>query len=179
MPVHARLFLFALFCFAFPHNLSAAYEPLPPDIAAVLNQEYPGWMFAKSSPDVLKEFQRDHVNHPPYMIWGDFDQDGQRDYVVQIARTSPGDEEQIVTALLKRGSSYKEIILESRGLDPKVYLWTRKRKRTDAQSLPPDQKMQDLAIVSGGPIGDSVYAFENGSFREIETTVPPESPDPQ
>jgi hypothetical protein len=149
---------------------------LPPSIIATLDREYPGWVFARSSRPVLDQFAKHPAGHPPYLVGGDFDDDGAKDYAVQIARTQPGDEEQIVIAFLRRDDVFEEIILESRGLDSNVYLWTRRRPRPDAASFPAARRMQLLIVVMGSEAGDSTYNFEDGTFHQVDTRF--DSPEP-
>src|SRR5690348_792104 len=73
---------------------------LPESIRAALDQDYPGWKLAPVTAQIQKEFKMHAVNHSPSWVSGDFDHDGKRDYAVQIAMTTPGQEEQIVIVFL-------------------------------------------------------------------------------
>src|SRR5579871_914327 len=70
--------------------------PLPPAILSTLNEEYPGWKLAPVTAQIQQEFKKHKINHYPSVTSADFDHDGKRDYAVQIALTTPGQEEQIV-----------------------------------------------------------------------------------
>ena len=126
--------------------------PFPESIRLTLDQEYPGWKLAPASPAVLKEYKAHQVAHSPSVVTGDFNRDGKKDYVIQIALMTPGQEEQIVIAFLAQNDGYDEVILQSMGLDPSVYLWTSNK---------------DLLLVLGGPVGDTAYAFDDGRFHEV------------
>src|SRR5437879_10097754 len=75
---------------------------LPQAIRATLDQEYPGWKLAPVTPSIQKAFNKQHASRLPSLTVGDFDRDGKPDYVVQIALTTPGQEEQIVIVFLAR-----------------------------------------------------------------------------
>ena len=139
--------------------LAAAPPPstggaLPQAIRTTLDQEYPGWKLAPVTPQIMQTFKKHHANNLPSLAYGDFDHDGKRDYAVQIAITTPGQEEQIVIVFLARGDGYEENILESMGLDPTVYLWVANK---------------DVLMVLGSPVGSASYAFSDGKFQEIKT----------
>jgi hypothetical protein len=159
MSFYLRRLVIFFFSVAWMPMVHAAEPPLlPTEISDTLTREYPGWSYAK---------------HPPHLLSGDFDGDGRADYAVQIARTDPHDEEQIAIAFLKRDKGYDEIILESRGLDSKVYLGSRNIPKSDSEP------MHDLIVVAGGPTGDTAYIYQGKAFHEIEGTPPPEPPESQ
>ncbi len=135
---------------------------LPLAIRATLDQEYPGWKLAPVTPQIQQTFQKHHANRLPSLTYGDFDRDGKRDYALQIAITTPGQEEQIVIVFLARGDGYEENILESMGLDPTVYLWATNK---------------DILMVLGIPGGATTYTFDEGKFQEIATPEDPDRPD--
>jgi hypothetical protein len=165
-PVIALLLALA-YVFAIP--AAHAEEPLelPADVRETLDKEYPGWVFASATPEVLQFFMKHKSPFKPHFVWGDFDSDNQQDYAVQIALTQPDSEEQIVTVFLRRPESYEETILESRGLNPRVHLW--KRQLPSQRAAPEGGKapMRDVLVVRGGEIGESVYAYDNGKFHEV------------
>src|ERR1019366_8612251 len=76
---------------------------LPVAIRVTLDVEYPGWKFAPVTPQVQQEFKKHRANRLPSLAAGDFDHDGKKDYAVQIALTTPGQEEQIIIIFLARG----------------------------------------------------------------------------
>jgi hypothetical protein len=174
MGFRARRLMVFLWSFGWcPIACGADTIVLPPEITQTLTREYPGWSYAKSNKDVLNEFQRKPTGHPPYLLAGDFDGDGRTDYAVQIARTTPGDEEQIAIAFLKRDRGYDELILESRGLDSKVYLWSRSAPKSD------ETQTHDLIVVAGGPTGDTAYLYQGKAFHEMENEPASEPPEGQ
>jgi len=139
---------------------------LPPALLSQLDQEYPGWTLSPVNAEVQKIFAADHVGHPPCVIWGDFNHDGAKDYGVQIALTEPGQEEQIAIGFVARHGSYEETVLESRGLDPAVFLWVRREASSS----------KDVFVVKGGPAGESVYSYAEGSFHEELSAEAQETP---
>src|SRR5258706_3472846 len=142
---------------------------LPPAIRATLNQEYPGWKLAPVTPQIQQTFKKHPSNHFPSLTYGDFDHDGKRDYAVQIAITTPGQEEQIVIVFLARGDGYEENILESMGLDPTVYLWVANKALTETGPNAQDKWVnKDVLMVLGNPVSESTYAFDEGKFQEMK-----------
>jgi hypothetical protein len=152
---------------------------LPQSIRATLNQEYPGWKLAPVTLQIQQTFKKHHANRLPSLTYGDFDHDGKRDYAVQIAITTPGEEEQIVIVFLARGDGYEENILESMGLDPTVYLWVANKALTETGPNAQDKFVnKDVLMVLGSPVGSATYAFDEGKFQEIKSQEDPEHPDP-
>src|SRR5579864_2534329 len=135
---------------------------LPDAIRSTLNQEYPGWKLAPVTPQVLQEFKKHHINQSPSLVSADFDHDGKRDYALQIALTSPGQEEQIILVFLARGEGYEETILQSMGLDPTSYLWLSNKVMTETGANAQDKLTnKNVLRVMGGPIGDTTYAYDD------------------
>lgn len=153
-----------------PPPKAAPAVSLPEPIRQTLDQEYPGWKLAPVTPEIQQTFSRHKAGRSPSFAWADFDRDGRRDYAVQIALTQPEQEEQILLVFMSRDPAYQETILESRGLDPSVYLWT--SKKAVAETGPDGQDKlvtKELLVVMGGPTGDTTYAFENDKFHEIKS----------
>jgi hypothetical protein len=150
---------------------------LPTEIQATLNADYPGWKLSPVDAGIQQSFKKRHLSDTPSIATGDFDRDGQRDYAVQIALTNPGEEEQIALVFLKRETGYQETILESRGLDPTVYLRT--VHKAVSQTGPDGQEKlrnSDLLMIMGGPLGDATYAYQDGRFQEIKSKEDSENP---
>jgi hypothetical protein len=139
---------------------------VPAAIRLKLDAEYPGWILAPVSAALRQRFQKKPLGHPPQLVGGDFDRDGKKDYAVQIALTNIGEEEQIVIAFLQRDDGFEETILESRGLNPSVYLKTRREPSVSGSALSNASLPRDVLIVAGGELGESVYPFEGGGFHE-------------
>ena len=148
-----------------PKKASVA-PSLPESILAMLNQEYPAWKLAPVTPQVQREFIKHKINRSPSLVLGDFDHDGKMDYAVQLALTTPGQEEQIIMVFMARDNAYEETIVQSMGPDPTTYLWVSKMAQ------------KSILMVLGGPIGETVYAFEDGKFQEIKSPEDPDHPDP-
>ena len=162
--------------------LVAAPSPsasLPQVIRATMDQEYPGWKLAPVTPQIQQAFKKHHADRLASLTYGDFDHDGKRDYAVQIAITTPGQEEQIVIVFLARGNGYEENILESMGLDPSVYLWVANKALTETGPNGQDKLVnKDILMVLGSPAGPATYAFDEGKLQEIKTQEDSEHPDP-
>jgi hypothetical protein len=157
-----------------PSKVTTFGVTLPAVIKSTLDKEYPGWKYAPASPAVKDLFRKQGLWHPPNLLSGDFDVDGRKDFAVQIARTNPGDEEQIAIAFLAKDEGYEEAILESRGLDPDVYLSIRKAPSPENPSV-----KRDVIVVMGGITGETWYGLEGGKFHEVASEKAPEVvPDP-
>ncbi len=139
---------------------------LPAGVLARLEEEYPGWKVAVSSKAVWEEFRKEKRPDHPNLLSADFDKDGKRDWVVHVSLVVPGQEEQFVTVFLERDAGYEEAIIESRGLDPNVYVTQRSRSVTEHVSGKNQISQRTELVIIGGPMGDSAYYWENGQFRE-------------
>jgi len=162
--------IFAL-CFL-PISSHASIATLPEGIRQRLNEEYPGWKLAGVSSGVWEDFKKNARPHHPCVVRSDFDNDGKPDWALQIALVTTGEEEQFVTVFLTRDEgSFEEAIVESRGLDPAIYLTSRRKKVTELISGKEQERTRSELVIVGGPLGDSVYYWEGGQFRE----APPEA----
>jgi hypothetical protein len=152
---------------------------LPSNIRTVLDAEYPGWKLATVTPQIQQEFKKHRANRLPSLAVGDFDHDGKKDYAVQISLNTPGQEEQIVIIFLARDTGYEENIVQSMGIDPTTYLWVANKPYSvtgpDAQERLGNR---DVLMILGGPVGDTIIAYEDGKLQEIKSTEDPEHPDP-
>ena len=109
------LSLLFLLC-SIPGWAAPANTSLPPAIQTTLTAEYPGWRLAPVTEDSLKEFKATQATHSPSVVPADFDNDGKRDYAVQIVLSKEGEDEQIVIIFLQRADAYEEIIVQSTDL---------------------------------------------------------------
>jgi len=150
---------------------------LPDSIRVTLNQEYPGWKLAPATPQIQKAYKTHHSAHPPSLASGDFDHDGHTDYAVQIMLATPGEEEQIIIVFLSRGDHYEETILQSMGVDPNYSLWVTRTSLDETGANPTPAAKKDALLVLGGPVGDTVYAYEDGKFHDIPSPDDLEHPD--
>ena len=55
---------------------------LPGSLESVLDKEYPGWSFPSSDPHFVDRLKGTGMF--PNLVFGDYNQDGQRDYAVRI-----------------------------------------------------------------------------------------------
>jgi len=151
---------------------------LPPSIRSTLDQEYPGWKLAPVAPKIQAAYKHHQVTHSPSIAAGDFDQDGQRDYAVQIVLNTPGQEEQIIIVFLARQDHFEETILQSMGIDTTYSLWVTRTSIDESGAKPDKPVMKDVLMVLGGPAGDTVYSYDAGKFHEINSPDDSEHPDP-
>jgi hypothetical protein len=97
---------------------AAGAEVLPSEIKAWLDQNFPGWRLTPIITEQAREGQRRNGNDfDRSFVWGDFDGDGKRDYVVGFSHQLhtgqfPG-EYQLVFAFLRRAAGYEPRQLES------------------------------------------------------------------
>jgi len=152
-------------------------SPLPESIRATLDQEYPGWKLAPVTPLIQKAYKQQKTTHAPSLTAADFDGDGKRDYAVQIVLNTPGEEEQIIIAFLARGDHFEESILQSMGIDPHYSLWVLRTALDETGAHPENPVTKNVLMVLGGPIGDTVYSYDDGKFHEITSPEDSEHPD--
>jgi len=150
---------------------------LPESIRSTLNAEYPGWTLAPVNPQIQSVYKQRKINHSPSVAAGDFDVDGKRDYVIQIALNTPGQEEQIIIVFLARGDHFEETILQSMGIDPSYYLWVKQTSIDETGSNPDKPVKKDVIMVLGGPVGETAYSCDEGKFHEINSPDDSEKPD--
>lgn len=159
------------------YGLSAA-DGIPEAVLQRLNEEYPGWKLATVSPSVWADFKKNNRPHNPSLVRSDFDKDGRPDWAIQLALVNSGEEEQFVTVFLSRDDGFEEAIVESRGLDPAIYLTSRKKEVEELASGKQQINKRSELVVAGGPLGDSIYYWEGGQFREAPpdaTLIPNET----
>ncbi len=144
---------------------------LPPEIKHQLDQEYPGWKLAPVSAAVQKEFAKKLTNRLPSLTFGDFDRNGKRDYAIQIALTTVGQEEQIVIIFMAEGNTYAENIVQSMGIDPETYILAQNLSLSETGPDAAEIKVKkDVLLVLGSPAGDTTYTYDNGRFIELVQT---------
>lgn len=161
---------------AAPAFAAPAVSPVPPDVRARLDEQYPGWKLATAAKSVWLVFKSTAVPLPPSrhpsLLNADFDGDGKKDWAIQIQLSNPGEEEQFVTVFLARDGGYEEAIVESRGPDPQVFLWTDVQTSSETVSGRDQLVSHRRLLIKGGPIGDSAYLWEGGQFREVPVSIP-------
>jgi hypothetical protein len=158
---------------------TAAPIALPAEIKVTLDQEYPGWKLAPVTPAILQAFRKHKATKLPSLTLADFNSDGKKDYAVQIALTTIGQEEQIVIAFIAGELGYTEMILQSMGLDPNTYLWVQTKAIPDIGPDAQETTTKKIILrVLGSPAGDTAYSFNELKFVEIDLRESPDSPDP-
>lgn len=146
---------------------------LPSEIETWLDQQYSSWewvnnyvIFEYTHPDDLRDYPFN-----PNCINGDFNDDGQKDYVVQIAQDDSLHSKHLFIAFLATEKGFKHHILETNPGYRDHYLWLSKKGTTDydydSQSeftFPTDA----ITIVIWEKAAIS-YLFQNGKFVSIVT----------
>lgn len=61
---------------------TGTYQQLPPELTAILDLEYPGWMLPEIPAEDLRQVDRQAQG--PYYVSADFDRNGQQDFAVQF-----------------------------------------------------------------------------------------------
>jgi hypothetical protein len=61
---------------------TGTFQQLPPELTAILDREYPGWVLPEIPTEVLKQVDRQAQG--PYYVGADFDRNGLQDYAVQF-----------------------------------------------------------------------------------------------
>lgn len=78
---------------------------LPETIRNSLDSEYPGWAPVQTPKEQIAECAQSNPAFRPWVVWGDFDGDGQREYAVEI-RSS---DQTILVMFLNQGSGFQHV----------------------------------------------------------------------
>ena len=144
---------------AFSQDEAPGVPPIPPDVKQLLDSTYPGWRFAY---------------HPPSYVTADFDQDGKKDYALQILRGSMASEEQDLVIVLNNAAGLTLQVLEARGEDPNIYLALKKGVELQKDAKTGVDKMFSSAVlrILGGPEGERMYHWDSGEMKEVAAPPP-------
>lgn len=139
---------------------------LPQDVRRLLDQKFPGWQFATIRDSLRAEISPDSSAE---WVQGDYDGDGQRDYAVQIVRPAPGDGQQVVIALVRRGKGYDLHTLKSFGIQQASYLRTspKGQKTMDIENRTKLINTTDAIDVLYGQVAGETFFYEKGQFRLV------------
>lgn len=144
----------------------ASGRALPEDVRRLLDQQFPGWQFATIIDSLKAQIPPDSS---PEWVQGDYDGDGQTDYAVQIVKGGPRDSQQVVIALLRRGTGYDLHTLKSFGIQRASYLRT-SPKGEETMDIEHDTKITnptDVIDVLYGQEAGETFIYEKGQFRLI------------
>lgn len=115
---------------------------LPADAGAAVEAKYPRFRLAPSAPQIEQWFREYGFASSPSLLAGDFDQDGERDWAVQIV-TARG--RQVALALMRRGARWELHTLAEDAPDPFRYLllYQKGDKDFDFRTLKPFRHTRD------------------------------------
>lgn len=137
---------------------------LPPDAAAAVEAKYPGFRMAPAAPQIEQWFREYGFASSPGLVAADFDQDGEKDWAVQVI-TPRG--RQVTVALLRRGGRWELHALSEDAPDPFRYLllFEKGDKDFDFRTLKPFRHTRDAVGVMHFNRTPVVYTWRNGRFR--------------
>ena len=104
--------LFVFFLLNTQLVIAGKKDVLPVLIDQYLDKQYPNWEFPSAFQLIDKEFEQFEVDHPPYLIWGDFDSNGQLDYALQITYDSSDTSLDSLFYILKHTRIFRSPIIE-------------------------------------------------------------------
>jgi hypothetical protein len=146
---------------------------LPEEIKAWLDQNVSAW---KLTPIITKEVRDRHskegVDYAESFIWGDFDGDGQRDYVVGVNHPGPNGEFQMEFAFLHRANRYEQRQLTSArapDLKPDLDIAKKGSSFTEYQTNKKVECLNDCIRIVPQAGVKALFRYENGDFRLIYT----------
>jgi hypothetical protein len=174
-----KLVSFLLLVSMFFHPTPSGSQPipgLPKKIASALDSKYPGWHLVDNA-RIIPRLQVNGVDTTkcrPNFVWGDFDGNSKRDYVVFIERrieSTP--REQFLVAFLACGLDFNDYLLEKAEGDANIteFIWLAE-KGSDVYDFERDEKfvlMHDsIELIVYGKASNLVY-YEKGEFKRITT----------
>lgn len=126
----ARLVLLSAAFLATAWAQNAGVE-LPAAARKVLESRYSKCTLAPSAPQIDDWFRVYRIPYRPVLTFGDFDDDGSRDYAVQIVCPGPKGPEQTVVALMARGKGFDLHLLTTDPADPFTFLYVYRKGEKD------------------------------------------------
>ena len=146
---------------------------LPEKIRTWLDQNISGW---KLTPIITNEVQDRHkkegIEYDPSFVWGDFDGDGQRDYVVGVSHQGPMGEFQMQFAFLRRGNGYEQRQLTSAkapDLKPDLDMARKGSSFTEYQTNKTIECPNDCIRIVPASGVRGLFRYENGDFKMFYT----------
>jgi len=152
---------------------------LPVSLGSLLDREYPGWSFAKAHPDfssLLKE-----KGMFPNLVFGDYNQDGHRDYAVRIEYHQQAIRRAAIIAFVSEGAGFVPHVIRAYEENPAPekslsysyysYLYPQPRGTTDYDyELEKEFVFEKDAFMDVADGKGSVsYIFEDDKFRSVIT----------
>ena len=150
--------------------ISQTLQPiLPKDIRSYLDTAYKGWKLSPVSEQFRKDFFSS-TKFAPSLSWGDFDQDGSRDYAVQVSY-SDSIPKRTVLAFLNRHQHFLPFVLETNSDDPDIFIFVTKKgtRGYDWGKGKPFRYPSDaIDVIYGGKAGMSHF-YRDGRFTALQT----------
>lgn len=152
---------------------------LPKQVVVILDSKYPNWHLVDNlkiieSP-VLQGLDLDTTKCRPNFVWGDFDGNGKRDYIVFIERqVDSHSREQFLLAFIAKGSNFQKFLLDQASGDAYIaeYIWLAKKGsmsydfENDKEFVLKRDAVELIVIEKGS---DLLY-FDKGQFKRITTS---------
>ena len=152
---------------------------LPVSLESLLDKEYPGWRFAQAHPDFNDTMQETGMF--PSLVFGDYNQDGHRDYAVRIEYRQQAIRRAAIIALVSQGADFVPHVIRAYEENPAPeeslsysyfnYLYPNaKGSQGYDHELAKEFVFEKDAFmdVSDGK-GAVSYIFEDGKFRSVIT----------
>ncbi len=141
------------------HAVGVSSATLPAEVLPLLDNSSPGWKLA---------------SHAPTFVTGDFDNDGKKDYALQIIYGDIANRSQDLMVFLNADTGLVMQMLESRGEDPNVFLGVKKSSIMEPDIKTGADTMRSLYTlqIMGGPEGDRSYRWDLGQWKELPPSRP-------
>ena len=142
---------------------------VPKEIKSYLDTAYIGWKLSVVTDQMTADFFSS-TKFTPSFAWGDFDQDGSRDYVVQISYTDSL-QKRTVLVFLKRVQHFVPFVLETNSDDPEIFINVTKKGSQGynwEKEKPFKYSSDAVDVVYAGKSGMS-YFYRNGHFTKVQT----------
>jgi hypothetical protein len=149
---------------------------IPKKIVRTLNTKYPGWHLVNNLAimPVLQENGIDTAKCRPNFVWGDFDGNGEKDYVVFVERNVKSHaREQFLVLFLGKGLEFEEYLLDEASGDASItqFIWLAE-KGTKCYNFDNDEEFiletDAIELVVWEKASDLIF-YDKGEFRRITT----------
>jgi hypothetical protein len=159
-----------------PPKRQRANNELPNEIKVILNTQYPGWQFVDNyyifdfENEMLK---KQRYSFDPNFIIGDFNEDANQDFAIQIAIPRLSDSTELFLVFLLDSEGFKQHVLDSAQYYSKsdMYLWLSK-KGTKGYNFDLDTSFvfpKDAVTIEYWERASVTYLYSRGSFERIIT----------
>jgi hypothetical protein len=157
-------------------NGQSAFE-IPDKVVISLDSSYPGWHLVDNLEfmTILERSNIDTTKCRPNFVKGDFNGDGERDYIVFVERNSNSKyREQFLVLFLGKDSDFKEQLLDSAANDAYItqFIWLCE-KGSKSYNFDNDKEFvlqyDAIELVVWEKASELIY-YDNGKFRRITTS---------